>query len=78
MRATDPTSSRSDVRRQLSDFHVTIPSLPLTARGLELTEARNQMPTTLLFRDGVLIDRRLGAQSLDDLRSWVAGALNAK
>jgi hypothetical protein len=76
--AADPTSPRSDVKRQLSDFHVMIPSLPLTKRGLELTEARNQMPTTLLFRDGVLIDRRLGAQSLGDLQAWIAGALNAK
>jgi thioredoxin-like negative regulator of GroEL len=29
------------------------------------------MPTTLLFRDGVLVDRRLGAQSIEDLRDWV-------
>jgi hypothetical protein len=76
--AADPTSPRSDVQRQLSDFRVKLPSLPLTARGLELTEARNQMPTTLLFRDGLLIDRRLGAQSLENLQSWIAGALGAK
>jgi hypothetical protein len=72
--AADPTSATSDIQRQLADFHVTIPSLPLSAKGLELTEARNQMPTILLFRDGVLVDRRLGAQSFEDLRAWVSPA----
>jgi len=76
--AADPTSPASDVQRQLKDFHVTIPSLTLTARALTLTEARNQMPTVLLFRDGILIDRKLGAQAFTDLKPWVQGALNAK
>ena len=69
--AADPTSAKSDVQRQLAEFHVTIPSLPLTPRGLEMTEARNQMPTVLLFTDGVLIDRKLGAQSYETLRDWI-------
>lgn len=69
--AADPTSSEQDVTRQLRDFKVTIPRLPLTSRGLELTEARNQMPTVLLFRDGVLVDRRLGAQSLESLKALI-------
>jgi hypothetical protein len=37
-------------------------------------EARNQMPTTLLFRGGVLVDRRLGAQTFEQLRDWVRNA----
>ena len=48
-----------------------VPQLPLSSRGLLLTEARNQMPTTLLCRDGQLVDRRLGAQSFERLREWI-------
>jgi hypothetical protein len=73
--AADPTSQEADITRQLTDFRTTVPRIPLTVAGLLLTEARNQMPTTLLFRDGVLIDRRLGAQSFDQLRDWVHGVL---
>lgn len=69
--AADPGSRERDVARQLADFRVTIPRLPLSQQGLALTEARNQMPTTLLFRDGALIDRRLGAQSFEALRDWL-------
>jgi thioredoxin-like negative regulator of GroEL len=43
-----------------------------------MTEARNQMPTTLLFRDGALIDRKLGAQSFETLRDWVMSAAEKK
>jgi hypothetical protein len=76
--AADPTSAESDITRQLADFNVTVPRLPITARGLELTEARNQMPTVLLFDDGVLVDRKLGAQSFESLKSMVDAALHSK
>lgn len=76
--AADPTSAESDVVRQLRDFRVTIPRLPLSSRGLELTEARNQMPTTLVFRDGRLVDRRLGAQTFESLKGLIESALGAK
>jgi hypothetical protein len=33
----------------------------------------NQNPTTLLFRDGKLVDRKMGAQGFDDLVAWVGG-----
>jgi thioredoxin-like negative regulator of GroEL len=36
-----------------------------------MTAARNQMPTTLLFRDGVLVDQKLGAQTFDQLKQWI-------
>ena len=72
MAAADPGSRESDVAGQLEDFRVTVPRIPLSPRGLALTEARNQMPTTLLFRDGELIDRRLGAQSFESLRDWIS------
>lgn len=71
--AADPGSPEGDIVRQLEDFHVTIPRIALSGKGLAMTEARNQMPTTLLFRDGVLVDRRLGAQSFDELRDLVSG-----
>lgn len=36
-----------------------------------LTEAVNQIPTTLLFEGDRLVDRRLGPQNLQQLREWV-------
>jgi len=69
--AADPGSPETDVSRQLADFRVALPRIPLSPHGLAMTEARNQMPTTLLFRDGLLVDRRLGAQSFEELRDWV-------
>jgi hypothetical protein len=76
--AADPGSREGDIAHELEAYRVTIPRLPLTAQGLALTAARNQMPTTLLFRDGILVDRRLGALQFEDLKAWVGGALNAK
>jgi hypothetical protein len=71
--AADPASSSADVTQQLKEFGVTIPRIPLTQGRMLLTEARNQMPTTLMFKDGVLVDRRLGAQTFDQLRDWIEG-----
>jgi WD40-like Beta Propeller Repeat len=73
--AADPGSPERDIASQLAEFQVTVPRVPLSRKGLLLTEGRNQMPTTLLFRDGVLIDRRLGAQSFERLRDWVESAV---
>jgi hypothetical protein len=72
MAAADPGSRESDITRQLFDFRVTVPRIPLSQKGLAMTEARNQMPTTLLFRDGILIGQRLGAQSSESLQHWVS------
>ncbi len=78
MAAADPGSAEADITRQLDEFHVTVPRVALSGQGLLLTEGRNQMPTSLLFKDGVLIDRRLGAQSFERLRDWVGGAAGLK
>jgi WD40-like Beta Propeller Repeat len=78
MAAADPGSVEGDVAQQLADFQVTIPQVKIAPQGLLLTEARNQMPTSLLFRDGLLIDRRLGAQSFERLRDWVGTAAGLK
>jgi hypothetical protein len=69
--ATDPGSIPSDVTRMISEYHIDLPSIKLDPHRLVLTEAHNQIPATLLFRDGELIDRKLGAQSFEQLRTWV-------
>jgi hypothetical protein len=75
--AVEPASQPDDVKRLLSRNPSTVPSIPLTPAGLARTEGRNQMPTTLLFRGDRLIDRRLGAQSFDELVNWLT-ALGVK
>ena len=70
----EPASQPEDVARLLSRNSITLPSIPITPAGLANTEGRNQMPTTLLFRGNKLIDRRLGAQSFDQLIDWATAA----
>ena len=69
--AADPASGEPEIQRQMSVFASPVPRIALAPKGLALTEARNQMPTTLLFRDGVLVDRRLGAQTAEQLKEWI-------
>ncbi len=78
MTATDPGSLESDIARLGSNHEVGLTRIPLGAERLSLTEAHNQIPTTLLFRDGDLIDRRLGAQTTAQLEQWVTGAAAAR
>jgi hypothetical protein len=73
MHATDPGSYPGDAERLLEREAVATPRIPLASERLPLTEAHNQNPTTLLFRDGVLIDRRMGALTDGQIRDWVAG-----
>ncbi len=77
--AADPESAAPEVARQLTWFGTSVPSIPLGRAGLAQTEARNQMPATLLFRDGTLIGAKLGAQSFEALKGWIrdAGGLGA-
>jgi hypothetical protein len=61
-----------------ADTHVSaasrgIADIMAVGSGLARAGALNQIPTTLLFRDGVLVDRRLGAQRADELVQWVQG-----
>jgi hypothetical protein len=77
MNTTDPASKPLDVAQMLADAQVTVPSIPLAGGRLRLTEAANQMPTTLLFRDGQLIDHKLGAQTAGQLEAWVAAVPTA-
>jgi hypothetical protein len=71
--ATEPGSLEPDIARLIRAHHIDLPRIPLAPERLNLTEAQNQIPTTLLFRDGTLVDRRLGAQTYDQLREWVEG-----
>jgi hypothetical protein len=75
--ATEPGSREEDVARMLSTHRVRLARIPLAPKRLILTEAHNQNPTTLLFRDGELIDRRLGAQTVEELIEWVRSARRA-
>jgi hypothetical protein len=75
MTATDFGSRPADVARIRERYGITLPEIPLAPARLPLTAAQNQIPVTLLFRHGMLVDRRLGAQSYDALRSWVQTAV---
>ena len=70
--ATEPGSLEPDIAHLLQRHNVHVPRIPLAAERLRVTEATNQIPTTLLFRDGQLVDRRLGAQTVDELRQWIS------
>lgn len=69
--AVDPASRASDVTAFMRRLRVQLPVLPMTSEQFLRSWSANQNPTTLAFRDGVLVDRRLGAQSVDELISWV-------
>lgn len=65
------TTRRADADRILRAHDIRLPEISLRPERLHLTGALNQIPTELLFRDGVLVDERLGPQSYSDLRSWL-------
>ncbi len=73
--ATDPGSRRADIDRLIARYRIGLPAIPLAPNRLTLTEAHNQVPSTLLFRDGELVDRRLGAQTTEQLEQWIAGTM---
>jgi hypothetical protein len=67
-----PASTRRvDADRILGAHGIHLPEISLRPDRLHLTGALNQIPTELLFRDGVLVDERLGPQSYADLKSWL-------
>jgi hypothetical protein len=65
------SSQRADLDRLRRQHAITLPELAATPAGLASAEALNQSPTTLLFKDGRLVDRKLGAQTAEALRQWV-------
>jgi len=67
-----PSSTRrADADRILAAHGIRLPEIALRPDRLHLTGALNQIPTELLFRDGVLVDERLGPQSYADLKVWL-------
>jgi hypothetical protein len=73
--AAEPTSLPQDVDLMLSRYSIDLHRIPLAASRLPLTGAVNQVPATLLFQAGVLVEQKLGAQSRDELVEWVRRAL---
>ncbi len=71
MHAVEPGSLPGDAERLLDRHGIELPAIPLASERFWLTEGHNQNPTTLLFKSGRLVDRRMGAQTLDELRDWV-------
>lgn len=71
MTAVPPSSTRADVDRVLRAHNIQLPEIALRADRMYLTGALNQIPTELLFRDGVLVEQRLGPLSYDDLAQWL-------
>ena len=71
MLATEPATRRGDAITMLKRYGITLRQIPLDAHGFMRSDAMNQSPTTLLFRDGLLVDTRLGAQTFSELREWV-------
>ena len=71
--ALEPGTWRSDADRILSAESIHLPELPLAPENFADTEARNQIPTQLLFMGDRLIDRKLGPMSYEDVRAWIAG-----
>jgi hypothetical protein len=69
--AVELSSKRPDIERLKRVNAIALQEIPLAPDRLVLTEAMNQIPTTLLFRDGVMVDRRLGAQTAENLQEWV-------
>jgi hypothetical protein len=70
--ANDIGSRPEDITSMLARYNIDLKRIPLSGDRFTLTEAHNQSPTTLLFKDGQLIDRRLGAQTFEQLRDWIA------
>ena len=69
--AVDIGSRRGDVVRVRSAFDVRLPELAVRPSLGWSARTAAQMPTTLMFVDGALEDERLGAQTREELSTWV-------
>jgi hypothetical protein len=73
--AVPPGTRRADIDFILAAHRIQLPEIAVRADRVPLTGALNQIPAELLFRDGVLVDRRLGPMSTSQLSSWVRSAV---
>ena len=69
--AVDAGRTTPPVERMRNRFAPRLPVIELAPQRVFLTDAFNQIPATLLFRNNRLVERRLGAQSFDELRRWL-------
>jgi hypothetical protein len=76
--AVEPGTFRADADRILRQQAIHLPEIPLTPPHFDRTEARNQVPTTLLFLGNQLIDRKLGPLSFEALTSWITAVVRAR
>ena len=67
----EPASAAPDVEKMRKAERMTLDTFGFAPNGYQLTFGHNQLPVTLLFRDGVLEERRLGAQTAEELVTWV-------
>ena len=72
MTAVPEGSHRPDIDRILRAHDIRLSEIGLRADRIHLTGALNQIPTELLFRDGMLVEQRLGPLSYDDLTAWLS------
>ena len=76
--AFDPSSPAKDVERVLSGFKWPFATVRAPWRALVAAGGINQSPTYLLFHDGCLAARALGAHSATELQSWVSNGLQRR
>jgi hypothetical protein len=69
--AIEPATRPDDAVAMRKRYGITLPDIRLDPQRFVRTEAKNQIPTTLLFRDGKVVDTKLGAQPFAELRDWV-------
>jgi len=70
--AVEPSTDARDALKILRSNHIDLPTVELDLQHFFRTDAPNQIPATLLFRDGLMIDSRMGAQTFDALLTWVS------
>jgi hypothetical protein len=71
MTAIEPATRPDDAVAMRKRYDITLPEIRLDPQRFVRTEGKNQIPTTLLFRDGNVADTKLGAQPFVELRDWV-------
>jgi hypothetical protein len=71
MTAIEPATRPEDAAAMRRRYGIALTDIRLDPQRFTRTAAKNQIPTTLLFRDGKLAGSRLGAQSFAELRDWV-------
>lgn len=75
--AIPPAADMGFVQAMIKTERISLPTLTLRPGALAMTGALNQIPTELLFRDGVLVDERLGPLDYLEMRRWLEQVVGA-